>query len=83
MNNIPTSQTVTLENIVQRTAQLKKELDQQKEVMTNLTRHMLTPFIPTTTKAGAMMRAFNTGMAIFDGIVLGIKLMKRFRRSFR
>lgn len=27
-----------------------------------------------------MMRAFNTGMAVFDGIVLGVKVMKKFRK---
>ena len=29
-----------------------------------------------------MMRAFNTGMAVFDGIVLGVKVMKKFRKIF-
>lgn len=83
MNDTPNPQTVTLESIIRRKARLKEELNQQKEVMTNLTRSMFTPLIPTTKKAGAMMRVFNTGMAIFDGVILGIKLMRRFRRAFR
>ena len=37
---------------------------------------------PATNKANAMMRAFNTGMAVFDGIVLGVKVMKKFRKIF-
>ena len=40
------------------------------------------PLEPATNKANAMMRAFNTGMAVFDGIVLGVKVMKKFRKIF-
>ena len=29
------------------------------------------------------MRSFNTGMAIFDGVVMGVKIMKKIRRFFR
>ena len=29
------------------------------------------------------LRAFNTGMAVFDGAMLGIKLMKKVRKIFR
>ena len=43
---------------------------------------MLLQEIPATNKANAMMRAFNTGMAVFDGIVLGVKVMKKFRKIF-
>ena len=30
-----------------------------------------------------VMRAFNTGMAVFDGAMLGIKLMRKIRKIFR
>ena len=29
-----------------------------------------------------IMRAFNTGMAVFDGLMLGVKLMRKARRMF-
>ena len=29
------------------------------------------------------MRAFNTGMAVFDGVMLGVKLMRKVRKIFR
>lgn len=44
--------------------------------MTDLTRDILAPIAPTTNKANAIMRAFNTGMAVFDGVRLGLKVMK-------
>lgn len=38
---------------------------------------------PAANKADSLMRSFNTGMAIFDGVVLGIKIMKKMRTYFR
>ena len=46
------------------------------------TRNFCSAEEPATNKANAMMRAFNTGMAVFDGIVLGVKVMKKFRKIF-
>ena len=43
----------------------------------------LSPLAPAANKADSLMRSFNTGMAIFDGVVLGIKIMKKMRTYFR
>lgn len=59
---------------------LLQEIRLQKEIMTGLTQEIFAPLEPATNKANAMMRAFNTGMAVFDGIVLGVKVMKKFRK---
>ena len=29
------------------------------------------------------MCAFNTGMAVFDGVMMGIKFMRKIKRAFR
>ena len=50
--------------------------------MTGLSHEIFGPLRPATNKGNAMMRTFNTGMAIFDGIVLGVKMMKKFKRFF-
>ncbi len=50
--------------------------------MTDLTRDILAPIAPATNKANAIMRAFNTGMAVFDGVRLGLKVMRKFRNYF-
>ena len=70
MDNTTNTTPVTLESIAQKKAMLLQEIRLQKEIMTGLN------------KANAMMRAFNTGMAVFDGIVLGVKVMKKFRKIF-
>ena len=51
--------------------------------MTATTREIFAPLAPATNKADAIMRSFNTGMAVFDGAMLGIKLMKKVRKIFR
>ena len=81
MDNTTNTTPVTLESIAQKKAMLLQEIRLQKEIMTGLTQEIFAPLEPATNKANAMMRAFNTGMAVFDGIVLGVKVMK-FRKIF-
>ena len=76
MDNTTNTTPVTLESIAQKKAMLLQEIRLQKEIMTGLTQEIFAPLEPATNKANAMMRAFNTGMAVFDGIVLGVKVMK-------
>lgn len=80
MDNTTNTTPVTLESIAQKKAMLLQEIRLQKEIMTGLTQEIFAPLEPATNKANAMMRAFNTGMAVFDGIVLGVKVMKKFRK---
>ena len=51
--------------------------------MTATTREIFAPLAPATNKADAIMRSLNTGMAIFDGVVMGIKIMRKIRAYFR
>lgn len=55
----------------------------RKEPMTATTREIFAPIAPATNKADAIMRSFNTGMTIFDGVVMGIKIMRKVRAYFR
>lgn len=80
MDNTTNTTPVTLESIAQKKAMLLQEIRLQKEIMTGLTQEIFAPLEPATNKANAMMRAFNTGMAVFDGIVLGVKVMKKFKK---
>ena len=74
---------ITLEEITQRKKKLLNEIQAQKRAMTATTREIFSPLAPAANKADSLMRSFNTGMAIFDGVVLGIKIMKKMRRYFR
>lgn len=82
MNNTPDTIPATLESIAQQKAALLQQIRMQKEIMTDIARDIFAPVAPAANKAGAMMQAFNTGMAVFDGVMLGLKLMKKFRNFF-
>ena len=68
MDNTTNTTPVTLESIAQKKAMLLQEIRLQKEIMTGLTQEIFAPLEPATNKANAMMRAFNTGMAVFTPI---------------
>ena len=74
---------LTLENIAQRKKKLQGEIQVQKKAMTVTVRNIFSPLPPANNKTNAIMRSFNTGMAVFDGVMLGIKLMRKIRKYFR
>ena len=75
-------QKITLEDITQRKKKLQGEIQVQK-AMTATVREIFAPLAPANNKADAIMRSFNTGMAVFDGVMLGIKIMRKIRKYFR
>lgn len=84
MNNKQDSlQIYSLEELALLKAEKLKEVREQKNAMTRTAKSIFAPMAPAATKGDAIMRSFNTGMAIFDGIVLGVKVMKNIRRFFR
>lgn len=83
MNSTTDHAPVTLESIAQQKATLLQEIRTQKETMTALTREIFAPLEPATNKTNAMMRAFNTGMAMFDGAMLGLKMIRKVKSFFR
>ena len=74
-----TPQKFTLEEISLRKKKLLNEIHAQKKA----TREIFAPIAPANNKADAIMRSFNTGMAIFDGVMLGVKVMRKVRTYFR
>jgi hypothetical protein len=81
MNNMPDTSSMTLESIALQKKELRKKIHAQKE-MTDTARELFAPLAPAADKGNAIMRAFNTGMAVFDGLMLGVKLMRKVRRMF-
>lgn len=82
MNNTPTPK-ITLEDIARQKAELLAQINEQKAAMTSTARAIFAPLAPAATKADSLMRSFNTGMAVFDGVVLGMKMIRKVRRYFR
>ena len=67
MNDISNTEILTLEDLQQRRAEALEELRTQKQVMSDTARNLFAPIAPAADKGTAIMRAFNTGMAVFDG----------------
>lgn len=73
---------VTLEEIEELKEQKLKEMQQHKEAMTERFRHLFIP-PPATTKTESFIRAFDIGMAIFDGAALGLKTIGHLKRIIK
>ena len=83
MNDTVQTEILTLEDLQQQKAEALEELRAQQQIMADTARNLFAPIAPAADKGTAIMRAFNTGMAVFDGVMLGVKLMRKVRRIFR
>lgn len=79
----PPAKKITLEEITERKRMLLDEIRAQKTVMAHTAREIFAPLTPAANKTNALMRSFDTGMAIFDGVMLGVKFMRKVRSYFR
>ena len=73
MNNLPPNH-YTLEMIRQQRIDKKKEILQSKEQMLHLAHHK--------NKFEGMMQHVNMGIAAYDGLMTGIKVLRRIRAFF-
>lgn len=78
-NSTPTPKKITLEDIAQRKKEVLQEICDQKQAMADTTRRIFAPLAG----GNALMRSFSTGMAIFDGVMLGMKMIRKVRGLFR
>lgn len=79
MNDTSNTDLITLESLQKQKAEAREELRAQKKIMNDTARNLFAPLAPAADRGTAIMRAFNTGMAVFDGVMLGMKLMKKIR----
>lgn len=82
-NSTPTPKKITLEDIAQRKQEVLQEICDQKQAMADTTRRIFAPLAPAASGGNALMRSFSTGMAIFDGVMLGMKMIHKVRGLFR
>ncbi len=72
----------TLEIICQQKAEKLAEIRASKQRMSESVRQLFKPE-ETMEGAHAVMHNFNSGIAIFNGIMTGFKIIKRIRNFFR
>lgn len=82
MTNEPQKTIVTLETIRQQKADKLTEIRESKQRIMDTTAQL---FRPNETQGGtnALMNNFSSGIAIFNGIMTGIKIIRRIRSLFR
>lgn len=78
-----TEQTITysIENIRQRRLAKQEELKRSKERMHNLSQQLFTPQ-QSQNKIDSLMQQINMGIAAYDGLMTGIKILRRIRGFF-
>jgi hypothetical protein len=73
----------TLELIAQMKEEKRLQIEAQREKIEKRARAVFAPIEPAATKAESLVRMFNRGMAVFDGVMLGMKIMNSIRSVFR
>lgn len=74
---------IALEELVQRKIEVLADIRIQKDVINQSFQNIIHPFNGTA-KAGVLTpKKFSTGIAIFDGALLGFSIIKKIRGFFR
>ena len=74
-------QSLSLEDIRQMKAGKLEEVRSSKERMNERARRLFAPPEPQS-GTNALMQHFNSGIAIFDGVMTGIRIMRKLQRFF-
>lgn len=77
----PSNVTYTLEDIIARKQAKRKEILQSKENMQTLAQDLFAPN-ESKNKLDGLMQHVNMGIAAYDGIMTGIKILRRVRGFF-
>ena len=73
---------ITLEMIRQQKAEKLTEIRASKQRITESARQLFHP-VETTGGANMLVNNFSSGIAIFNGVMTGFKIIKRIRNLFR
>ncbi|MBQ2856228.1 MAG: hypothetical protein IJE78_03740 [Bacteroidaceae bacterium] len=73
---------ITLDMICQQKAEKLAEIRASKQRISNQARELFHPS-ETTGSTNALMNNFSSGIAIFNGVMTGFKIIKRIRNLFR
>ena len=82
INNPSTTNKDALADIRNRKAAVKKQMDESASAMKEQFRSIFTPAQQPTSRFGNIMGMIDRGMAIYDGVVVGMKIIRSVRRLF-
>ena len=80
-NNIPQPPYYSVESIAQRRAEKKEEILRSKARIQNLTQELVAPQ-KSKNQMDNMMQHINAGIAAYDGLMTGLKILRRVRGFF-
>ncbi len=72
---------ITLEEIYKRKEAVKLQIDEQKSIIMSSVKGVFSP-TPAEKAAHPLIRKFSTGIAIFEGLMTGIKIIRKVRAIF-
>lgn len=79
----PKPRKYTLEDISQRKEEVLQDIHIQHQLISETTQEIFGPLTSSGQGQSSIMKKFNTGMAIFDGFMIGMKIFKSIRKAFR
>lgn len=83
MPQTPPTPVITLEMIRRQKAEKLAEIRASKQRISDTARSLFRPNESSNGSANALMNNFSSGMAIFNGVMTGFKIIKRIRSFFR
>ncbi len=82
MKNDVAKKQITLEEITRQKKEVLRLINIEKELIHATTSKLFAP-VKSTNRIETLMNSVNSGMAAFDGIMTGIKIMRHVRSIFR
>lgn len=73
---------ITLDDIARMKDEKRRELEVQREKISKTAQALFAPVKPAVNSAESIARLFNRGMAMFDGVMMGMKVMAAVRSFF-
>ncbi len=73
---------VTLEEITRQKMEIRRRIKEQKQNMQASATELFAP-VKAANKIELIMNSVNSGMAVVDGVMTGMRLMRRVRGYFR
>lgn len=82
-NKIPFHQTEdVLQEIRTRKAEVKSQIKESADFIKTTTHKLFTPPPQATSKLGSFMNMVDQGLAVYDGVMMGMRVARNIRRIF-
>lgn len=74
---------ITLDDIAQRKQDVLAAIRLKHTSIGDSAQRLVSPYTKSTAENKSLLQTFNQGFLIFDGVVVGMKLINRIRKMFR